>query len=96
MRQVEHTPARQENGSVELHVTDEGDGFPPGFADGAFDRFTRGNEARSPGGTGLGLAIVEVIARAHGGTASVGDRAGGGADVWITVDRAPDALAKQP
>ena len=79
--------AQQSNGTVELHVADEGDGFPPGFADRAFDRFSRGNEGRGPGGTGLGLAIVELIARAHGGSASVGSRDGGGADVWITLSR---------
>jgi signal transduction histidine kinase len=79
--------ANRSNGSVELHVADEGDGFPPEFAARAFDRFSRANEGRGPGGTGLGLAIVELIARAHGGTASVGSRDGGGADVWITLAR---------
>ncbi len=77
--------AQRSNGTVELHVADEGDGFPPGFAERAFDRFSRGNEGRGPGGTGLGLAIVELIARAHGGSAAVANREGGGADVWITV-----------
>ena len=56
---------------VELHVTDEGAGFPAGFAERAFDRFSRADEARSPGGTGLGLAIVQLIASAHGGVAGV-------------------------
>jgi signal transduction histidine kinase len=79
--------AHRSNGSIELHVADEGEGFPDGFADRAFDRFSRGTEGRGPGGTGLGLAIVELIARAHGGSASVGDRPDGGADVWITLDR---------
>jgi len=77
--------ARRTNGRVELHVTDEGDGFPAGFADHAFDRFSRAEEARTRGGTGLGLAIVQAIARAHGGTTGIGSRAGGGADVWIAV-----------
>jgi signal transduction histidine kinase len=80
--------AHGSNGTVELHVVDEGEGFPPGFADRAFDRFSRANEGRGPGGTGLGLAIVELIARAHGGTASVGSGDGGGADVWLTLGRA--------
>jgi two-component system OmpR family sensor kinase len=84
--------ARESNGSVELHVTDEGDGFPPGFATRAFNRFSRGNESRGPGGTGLGLAIVEVIARAHGGNAALAHPDGGGTDVWITVDRAATAF----
>jgi two-component system OmpR family sensor kinase len=70
---------------VELHVADEGPGFPPGFAARAFDRFSRADEARSPGGAGLGLAIVEVIARAHGGRAAVANRDGHGADAWITL-----------
>ncbi|HWB22694.1 MAG TPA: ATP-binding protein [Gaiellaceae bacterium] len=79
--------AHRSNGSIELHVADEGEGFPDGFADRAFARFSRGTEGRGPGGTGLGLAIVELIARAHGGSASVGNRPDGGADVWITLER---------
>jgi heavy metal sensor kinase len=74
---------------VELHVRDEGDGFPPEFAERAFDRFSRADDARSPGGTGLGLAIVELIASAHGGTAQVGNRDGGGADAWLTLTPVP-------
>jgi heavy metal sensor kinase len=74
---------------VELHVTDEGAGFAPDFAARAFDRFSRADDARSPGGTGLGLAIVELIASAHGGTAGVANREDGGADVWIAFEPAP-------
>jgi signal transduction histidine kinase len=73
-------------GRVELHVTDEGTGFNPEFAARAFDRFSRADDARSTGGTGLGLAIVELIATAHGGTAGVANRDGGGADVWLALD----------
>jgi signal transduction histidine kinase len=71
--------------SVELHVTDEGDGFPAGLLPVAFERFTRADGARSGGGTGLGLAIVAAIADAHGGGAFArnGDR--GGADVWLAI-----------
>jgi two-component system OmpR family sensor kinase len=78
--------ARSVNGSVELHVTDEGSGFPPGFAGRAFDRFSRADESRGRGGSGLGLAIVLAIAEAHGGTAEAtnGKR---GADVWIALNR---------
>jgi two-component system OmpR family sensor kinase len=73
------------NGHVELHVTDEGPGFPPGFAVRAFDRFSRADESRARGGTGLGLAIVQAIAQAHGGAAGVANRPSGGADVWIAI-----------
>ncbi len=38
----------QSNGSVELHVADEGDGFPPGFADRAFGLQPGGAKAAVP------------------------------------------------
>ncbi|MDX6411592.1 MAG: two-component system, OmpR family, sensor kinase, partial [Gaiellaceae bacterium] len=73
---------------VELHVTDAGPGFPPTFLDRAFDRFSRADDARGGGSTGLGLSIVDLVARAHGGGVGAETRAGGGADVWIAVERA--------
>ncbi len=72
-------------GEVELHVRDEGPGLTDEFRARAFDRFSRADDARSPGGTGLGLAIVELIASAHGGTASIENR-DGGADAWLTLE----------
>ena len=81
--------ARRNGDLVELHVADEGKGFPADFAARAFDRFSQADDARSGGGAGLGLAIVELIARAHGGTAGAANRDGGGADVWIAVNGGP-------
>jgi signal transduction histidine kinase len=81
--------ARAVDDAVELHVTDEGRGFPPAFRERAFDRFSRGDEARSRGGSGLGLSIVALIASAHGGSTGLGDRPGGGADIWLSLPRAP-------
>ena len=77
--------ARVDDGRVELHVMDEGAGFPDTFVDRAFDRFSRADDARSAGGTGLGLAIVTLIASAHGGRAKAANRPGGGADVWLEL-----------
>jgi two-component system, OmpR family, sensor kinase len=74
------------NGRVELHVQDEGDGFPPAFIGSAFEPFSRSDSARSSQGAGLGLAIVDVIARAHGGTAHAAN-IDGGADVWLVLPR---------
>jgi two-component system OmpR family sensor kinase len=70
---------------VRLHVGDRGPGFDPALGGRAFDRFTRGDRARSRGGTGLGLAIVDAIARSHGGATGADAREGGGADAWIEL-----------
>jgi two-component system, OmpR family, sensor kinase len=79
---------REVGGQVELHVGDQGDGFPPELLERAFERFSRGDPGRSGEGTGLGLAIVAAIARAHGGSAGARNRPGGGADVWISLPAA--------
>jgi signal transduction histidine kinase len=77
--------ARASDGRVELHVRDEGPGFPPHFIDSAFERFSRADGGRARGGTGLGLAIVDGIARAHNGAARAANRPRGGADVWLEI-----------
>jgi two-component system OmpR family sensor kinase len=83
--------AERRDGRIELHVTDEGDGFGSTFLPRAFERFSRDDEARAPGGAGLGLAIVEAIARAHGGCVGASNRPTGGADVWLTLPMQPEA-----
>jgi two-component system, OmpR family, sensor kinase len=75
------------NGHVELHVVDEGHGFPPDFLPRAFERFGRADEARTSGGAGLGLALAAAIAEAHRGSAHASNRDGGGADVWLSLPR---------
>jgi two-component system, OmpR family, sensor kinase len=55
-------------------VHDDGPGFPPGLAEHAFERFARGDAARTRGsevGVGLGLALVQAIVSAHGGTVTL-------------------------
>jgi two-component system, OmpR family, sensor kinase len=79
--------ASGENGAVEIHVLDRGDGFPQDFLGRAFERFSRASSSARDGGSGLGLAIVQTVARAHGGEAHAGNREGGGADVWLTLPR---------
>jgi two-component system OmpR family sensor kinase len=80
--------ARHEGALVKLHVRDEGNGYPPGFIEHAFDPFSRADDARTGAGAGLGLAIVDVIARAHGGSAHAAN-ANGGADAWIAIHADP-------
>jgi signal transduction histidine kinase len=76
--------AKAEDGSVEVHVLDRGEGFSEDFLGRAFERFSRAPSS-GDGGSGLGLAIVRTVARAHGGDAHAANRPGGGADVWLTL-----------
>lgn len=66
---------------VAIDVSDEGPGFAADVADRAFDRFARGDHARTLAGAGLGLAIVRALAEAHGGQATII----GGATVRVTL-----------
>jgi two-component system, OmpR family, sensor kinase len=80
--------ARSNGDEVELHVTDEGQGFPDELLPRAFERFGRGHHGADEPGSGLGLALVQAVAIAHGGRASARNLPDGGADVSITLPRA--------
>lgn len=54
-----------------ITVHDDGPGIPEAIRGAVFQRFRRGDAARSRGGSGLGLAIVEAIVEAHGGQVRV-------------------------
>jgi two-component system, OmpR family, sensor kinase len=81
------------DGAVELHVRDEGPGFPPDFIDSAFQRLSRADDSRSGHGAGLGLTIVRTIARGHQGEATATNPPDGGADVTI---RLPISATRRP
>jgi two-component system OmpR family sensor kinase len=65
-------------GTVRLSVTDDGPGIPEDLQPALFERFVRGDSARSNAGasTGLGLAIVQAVTTAHGGSVSMTSRPG--------------------
>jgi signal transduction histidine kinase len=84
------------DGTVELHVRDQGCGFPPDFLPRAFERFTRAKESRSGHGAGLGLAIVRTIAEAHGGHATAANNPDGGADVALRLPSSTEDPADAP
>lgn len=56
-----------------LTVHDNGAGIPAELQSTIFERFTRGDSARTreSGGAGLGMSLVEAIMHAHGGRAEV-------------------------
>jgi heavy metal sensor kinase len=80
--------ARRDDGLVVVEVADGGAGFPQGFAEHAFERFTRADDGRTGGGAGLGLAIVQAIAAAHGGRATIADSNEPATTVRISVPAA--------
>jgi two-component system OmpR family sensor kinase len=69
---------RLSTGECEVTITDDGPGIDPALLPDIFDRFVRGDSARSRGmgSTGLGLSIVQAVVRAHGGSVSVESRPG--------------------
>ena len=75
--------SREVGGGVEIEVSDEGEGFEPELAERAFERFARGDGARTRPGTGLGLSIVRAIAEAHGGRAEIVPGRGGAVRIWL-------------
>ena len=83
--------ARTVGGKVLLSVEDDGRGFPPGLAEVAFQRFTRGDAARTrTTGAGLGLSLVAATVEAGGGSALAGnDSELGGAAVRLVLPREP-------
>jgi len=84
------------DGTVEVHVLDEGSGFAPEFLPRAFERFSRADPARRERGAGLGLSIVRVIAEAHGGRTHARNRPPGGADVWLELPADRRSISARP
>ena len=72
---------RQDGSGWIFEVSDEGPGVPADQRERIFERFARGDSARtrSGGGAGLGLALSSAIATAQGGSLELTDRPGPGA-----------------
>ena len=71
-----------------VRVVDDGAGIPPAVRPRLFERFVRGEEARTrqrstmTAGAGLGLPIARWIAEAHGGTLAL-ERSGPGGTAFV-------------
>ncbi len=93
---LRHTPpggtialhAASRNGMVQLRVRDTGAGIAAAELPHIFDRFWRGDRARSHtggAGAGLGLAIARQLVQSHGGTIEVESELERGTTFTITL-----------
>jgi two-component system sensor histidine kinase BaeS len=102
---IRHTPAggsitlaaRRDAGSVELTVTDTGEGIEAEHLPHVFERFYRVDSARDRrhGGSGVGLAICRALVQAHGGTVQAASEGPGrGARFTVRLPAAKDVTTR--
>jgi two-component system sensor histidine kinase KdpD len=70
---------------LNVAVTDDGPGLPPGQEEAVFEKFTRGERESAKPGVGLGLAICRAIIRLHNGEAWAETMPGGGTAFRFTL-----------
>jgi two-component system sensor histidine kinase SenX3 len=86
-RVIVSSQADQAEGTVAIHVIDQGIGIAVEDQERIFERYFRTNQARTrrAGGTGLGLAIVQHTATSHGGSVTVASQLGSGSTFTLTL-----------
>lgn len=85
--------ARATDDSVEITVTDRGQGMSPSDLATAFEKFHRGSGASNVPGTGLGLYMSRVLVEAHGGRIAATSRLGEGSQLTVVLPRRPPPTA---
>jgi two-component system, OmpR family, sensor histidine kinase SenX3 len=91
---------RRRGDDIEIAVTDRGIGIALEDQERVFERFFRGDKARSraTGGSGLGLAIVKHVAANHNGSIGVWSKPGTGSTFTLSIPMYQDVNdhAEQP
>lgn len=80
-------PDPDDAGMVRLQVNDTGEGIAEEDVPHIWERFYRGQTARTEGGTGLGLALVKELTEAMNGTVAVESTLGRGSCFTIRLPR---------
>lgn len=77
-------------GDVRIAVVDQGTGIPIEHRERVFERFFRGDDARTreEGGSGLGLSIVKHVAADHGGRVELWSEPGKGSTFTLIIPEA--------
>jgi two-component system, OmpR family, sensor histidine kinase SenX3 len=88
---------RRRGDNIEIAVTDRGIGIALEDQERVFERFFRGDKARSraTGGSGLGLAIVKHVAANHNGSIGVWSKPGTGSTLTLSIPAYQDS-GEQP
>ncbi|MEE4244899.1 MAG: two-component system sensor histidine kinase EnvZ [Kangiellaceae bacterium] len=76
--------SRHINNSIEVTISDHGDGIPDIDIERLFQPFARGEQARTGRGSGLGLAIVNRIVELHNGSIKLSNLERGGLQAKLT------------
>ena len=86
---------RRRGDNIEIAVTDRGIGIALEDQERVFERFFRGDKARSraTGGSGLGLAIVKHVAANHGGSIGVWSKPGTGSTFTLSIPASDPATS---
>jgi signal transduction histidine kinase len=77
----------RENGHVAIRVRDKGVGIPREEHERIFQKFVRGETAKSLAvpGTGIGLAVAQQIIRRHGGEIRLNSEPGAGSTFTVLL-----------
>ncbi|AHL77462.1 histidine kinase [Stutzerimonas stutzeri] len=92
---IKHSPSggmvnidlRNNDGSLEIGIQDQGQGIPEAFRSRIFERFAQADssDARRRGGTGLGLAITRSLVQQMHGQIGFDSQEGQGTRFWLQL-----------
>jgi signal transduction histidine kinase len=86
-----HINLAENNGAVQLKISDNGPGIPEEYKEKVFEKFFRvptGNRHNTKG-YGLGLSYAAQVMRQHNGSINVNNMAGGGCVFTLTMPLSP-------